>query len=92
MTDSVTSLTPGNTYKINSSRKGKFTGKLVSADDTWATFEITEGRASAMLDYNVREKGEEVTVRRAWCTFTEVDPITSYYTDRANGVHAAKAP
>ena len=65
-------MTPGKTYHVSSRRKGKFTGKLLSADDTWATFEITAGRADAMLDYNAREKGEEVTVRREWCTFTEV--------------------
>jgi hypothetical protein len=46
---------------------------LTHADDTWATFEITEGKADAMLPYNVREKGEEVTVRRKWCAFTPVE-------------------
>lgn len=59
-------------YQVASARKGKFTGILVSQDDTWATFEITKGRAEAMLPYNVRQKGEEVTVRRAWCVFAEV--------------------
>lgn len=71
MTD--TTLTTGNTYRVASTRKGKFTGTLVHQDDTWATFEITQGRAEAMLPENVREKGEEVTVRREWCTFTEVN-------------------
>lgn len=65
-------MTPGHVYRVASTRKGKFTGKLVHQDDTWATFEITSGKADAMLAYNVREKGEEVTVRREWCTFTEV--------------------
>ena len=66
-----TSLNNGATYLVNSSRKGTFAGRLVSHDETWATFEITAGKAKAMLDYNVREKGEEVTVRRSFCTFTE---------------------
>lgn len=65
-------ITIGKIYAIDSRRKGKFTGRLLSADETWATFEITHGRANAMLPDNVREKGEEVTVRRAWCTFIEV--------------------
>lgn len=68
----TTTLTPGHTYRVASTRKGKFTGKLVRQDDTWAIFEITAGRAGAMLPENVREKGEEVTVRREFSTFTEV--------------------
>ncbi len=68
----MTTLTTGHVYRVASARKGKFTGKLVRADDTWATLEITAGRAGAMLPENVRETGEEVTVRREWCTFTEV--------------------
>lgn len=67
----MTTLTNGATYIINSSRKGTFAGKLVSHCDTWATFEVTAGKAKAMLEYNEREKGEEVTVRRAFCTLTE---------------------
>jgi uncharacterized protein (UPF0179 family) len=70
----MTTLTTGHTYRVASTRKGKFTGKLVHQDDTWATIEITKGRAGAMLPENVREKGEEVTVRREFCTFTEVAP------------------
>jgi len=69
----MTDLIRGHIYKVASTRKGKFTGMLTYADDTWATFEITKGKADAMLPYNVREKGEEVTVRREWCTFTPVE-------------------
>lgn len=60
----------GKTYLVNSSRKGTFTGRLVSEGDDFATFEITAGIAKAMMDYNVREKGEEVSVRKSFCTFT----------------------
>lgn len=67
----TTNLTPGRRYLINSQRKGTFMGELVIADDTWATFRITAGKAKAMLDYNEAETGEEVTVRRSHCTFTE---------------------
>lgn len=70
----TTNLIRGHSYKVASTRKGTFTGQLVVADDTWATFEITKGRAAAMLPENERTKGEEVTVRRSFCAFTEVTP------------------
>lgn len=60
----------GEVYLVTCSRKGTFAGKLTSCDATWATFEITAGKAKAMLEYNEREKGEDVTVRRELCTFT----------------------
>lgn len=63
----------GATYQIRSSRKGEFTGRLLHHCETWATFEITDGRAKAMLDYNIRDKGEEVTVRKSFCTFVEIE-------------------
>lgn len=59
-----TDLIRGHRYLINSQRKGTFMGELVTADETWATFRITAGKAGAMLAYNEVEKGEEVTVRR----------------------------
>lgn len=64
-------LVVGKTYMVNSSRKGTFVGALTSADETWASFLITAGKARAIMDYNEREKCEEVTVRRSFCTFTE---------------------
>lgn len=66
-----TELVIGRTYLVNSQRKGTFAGVLKRVDDTWADFEITAGKARAMLAYNEREKGEEVTVRRSLCDFTE---------------------
>jgi hypothetical protein len=88
----ATDLKPGTSYRVNSSRKGVFTGRLVRADATWATFVVEMGKAGAMLAYNERHPGEEVTVRREWCTFEEVDAVTAHYLDRAAGAHAAKAP
>ena len=66
-----TPINDGGLYLVTSTRKGTFMGRLIHHCETWATFQITAGKASAMLDYNEREKGEEVTVRRALCTFTE---------------------
>ena len=65
-------LLDGQEYRVASSRKGSFSGVLTSHCETWATFRITRGRAKAMLAYNERHEGEEVTVRRAWCSFTEL--------------------
>jgi len=66
-------LSIGKTYKVNSSRKGVFNGIVTQCDDTWATLLITHGRARAILDYNEREQGESVTVRRSFCTFIELE-------------------
>lgn len=71
---SVATIEVGKIYRVNSSRKGVFTGIVTQACDTWATVLITSGKAKAMLDYNERFQGEEVTVRRSWCTFTPAGP------------------
>ena len=62
----------GKEYAVKSRRKGNFSGRLKSADDTWATFEITSGKTEAMLSYNEAFPGDEVTVRRAWFEFKEL--------------------
>ena len=67
-----TTIEVGKTYRINSTRKGLFTGIVTRHDETWADVLITAGKAKAMLDYNEREQGETVTVRRSFCTFEEV--------------------
>lgn len=63
----------GKVYKCIHSRKGTFHGRVVSQDDEWVTVEIVQGIASAILSYNVREEGEEVTCRRSLCYFTPPD-------------------
>ena len=64
----------GKTYLVNSQRKGTFMARITRVDDTWATGIITGGYARAMMEYNERDKGEEVTVRRSLCKFTEQVP------------------
>lgn len=59
----------GGTYRVNHSRKGAFTAKVLSVDETWADLLITDGKAAAMLDCNVVEVGEKVTVRLTHCRF-----------------------
>jgi hypothetical protein len=65
-------LEVGKVYDVVSQRKGNFKMQLTHHDDTWATGIITKGKAKALLAYNEVEKGEEVTVRKSFCTFTEV--------------------
>lgn len=64
-------LQNGKTYLVRHSRKGTFFGRLISHCDEWATLEITAGKASAIFEHNERKAGEEVTVRRSFCSFTE---------------------
>lgn len=68
----MVTLTNGATYEVNSQRKGKFEGRLLSHDETWATLEITKGKAGAMLVYNEVEVGGQVTVRCSLCSFKEL--------------------
>jgi len=65
-------LEVGKIYDLSCQRKGKFRMKLTHHDETWATGIITKGKAKAILAYNEVEKGEEVTVRKSFSTFTEV--------------------
>lgn len=64
-------ITAGKTYKIIHSRKGIFTGRIINVDATWATVLITNGKANALLQENESEEGEQITVRRSFCVFTE---------------------
>jgi hypothetical protein len=68
MSDQILEI--GKTYDVSSQRKGKFRMKLTHQDKTWASGIIIKGKAKAMLAYNEVEKGEEVTVRKSFCTFT----------------------
>ncbi len=54
----------GQTYIINHSRKGKFALHVESQDDEWLHGYVAGGTANAMLDYNVKETGDKITVRK----------------------------
>jgi hypothetical protein len=78
----MSELQNGRTYRVVAQRKGTFTARVEHFDDTWATLTIVSGRARAMLPYNEREAGEEVTVRRSHTTFTEItDPCSAEGSD-----------
>lgn len=65
------SMIDGKTYTVHHMRKGTFTGRLINHDDSWARFEIVEGRTKAMMAYNEAGVGDEVSVRRSLCRFAE---------------------
>jgi hypothetical protein len=70
-TENKMDLQIGKEYLVSHSRKGTFTGRVKAIDDTWATLEITSGRAGAMMAYNEVGIGEDVTVRLTHCRFTD---------------------
>lgn len=71
LNDNKPAVEVGKTYLVRSRRKGTFMARMTRVDDTWATGIITGGYARAMMEYNERHKGEEVTVRQSLCKFTE---------------------
>ncbi len=61
----------GKTYAVDHQRKGKFVMQVTSRDDEFVTGIVVQGKAKAMMRYNEREVGEEVTVRESFGRWTE---------------------
>lgn len=57
----------GKTYEVRHSRKGTFVMTVTALDGIWLTGTIVDGISKALLDYNVRETGEEIAVRNSLC-------------------------
>ena len=53
----------GKLYELRHSRKGTFTVQVKSVNGEWATCTIVEGVAKAIMSYNVKYEGEEISVR-----------------------------
>lgn len=62
--------TVGGTYAVNHSRKGKFNMHVTDVRGEWVDGVIVSGKAKALLAYNEKETGEEITVRQCLATFT----------------------
>ena len=56
-------LEVGKEYECRNSRNGTFAMRVTSVSDCWITGTVTQGEAGAILAYNMRGLGEEVTVR-----------------------------
>lgn len=61
------------TYRVNSSRKGVFSMRITSQNREFVTGIIVEGVAGAIMEYNILEEGESVTVRKDLCQFKLLD-------------------
>lgn len=66
----------GKTYTVRHTRKGKFTLKVTDQNDVWISGTIVSGETNALLDYNRAYEGEEITIRKSFCSFKEIEPIT----------------
>ncbi len=51
-------------YRIKHSRKGTFEILVTDQNAEWLTGQITTGKANAMLSYNRKCPGDEITVRK----------------------------
>ena len=56
-------LENGKTYLVNHSRKGTFAMRVNGQCATWAHGVIAGGKANAMLDYNEKFAGDDISVR-----------------------------
>lgn len=58
----------GKTYKIRHSRKGVFCIRVESISDEWVNGVIVSGHSGAMMQYNERSEGDEITIRKTQFT------------------------
>lgn len=64
----------GQTYDVRHSRKGAFKLLVTRVDGEWLTGQIVDGFAKAVMSYNVREEGEEITMRDSQVYLIPVPP------------------
>jgi hypothetical protein len=65
---------PNQIYHVNHSRKGKFTMRVDSVKGEWVSGQVISGTAKAMMDYNIKEAGDEITIRLCHSSFTQPTP------------------
>ena len=64
----------GKTYKVVHSRKGTFFMRVTKViPDQWTYGVIVEGMADAMMDYNRKYVGDEISVRHSLALFYVVE-------------------
>lgn len=56
----------GETYLIKAQRKGTFMMRVENVCDVWTRGVIVGGKADAILEYNERTVGDEVTCRTSF--------------------------
>lgn len=65
-------LVVGGEYEVRHSRKGTFRMKITALREEWIDGIISDGTAGAMMSYNVRGEGEEITIRDCHSYFIPV--------------------
>ena len=65
-------LVVGGEYEVRHSRKGTFRIKITALRGEWIDGIISDGTAGAMMSYNVRGEGEEITIRDCHSYFIPV--------------------
>ena len=66
----------GKVYNVSHSRKGKFTMRILSIDGEWVKGVVVDNVAKAMMDYNLKYSGDDITVRESHCHFSALNPPT----------------
>ena len=64
----------GKIYNVAHSRKGKFTMQVKSISGEWVSGVVVDSVAKAIMDYNFKYSGDEITVRDSHCNFSELNP------------------
>ena len=59
----------GKIYLVKHTRKGNFRMKVIEDSGEWVSGIVIEGIANAIMDYNIKEEGEKITVRKGLCRF-----------------------
>jgi hypothetical protein len=60
-------------YSVTHSRKGKFSMRVNNVSGEWISGVITRGtNARALLTYNEKEDGDEITIRESLSSFTPI--------------------
>jgi len=62
----------GKIYNVNHSRKGKFTIKVESQNETWLTGTIMKGFAMSIKGNVMYDEGEKITIRKSLCDLTKL--------------------
>jgi hypothetical protein len=62
----------GQEYHVRHTRKGQFAMRVDSVDGEWVSGVISSGKATALLSYNKKETGEEITIRDCHSYFTHI--------------------
>ena len=61
----------GKIYRVRHSRKGIFTVKITGTEGEWVHGVIWHGMAKAMLNYNEKLEGDEITMRACFLSIVE---------------------